>query len=111
QSSRTLSSRFLDEAFGSGVQHIAFTTGDIFATVQRLRAANIKLLAIPENYYDNLETKTELSLGEIERLKSHGILYERDEAGEFLQVYTATFDDRFFFEIVERRAGYQGFGG
>jgi 4-hydroxyphenylpyruvate dioxygenase len=110
QSTRTLSSRFLNEAFGSGVQHIAFTTADIFATVRHLRANGVGLLAIPENYYDDLETKTELSLAEIERLKSHGILYERDEAGEFLQVYSTTFDDRFFFEIVERRAGYQGFG-
>ena len=28
---------------------------------------------------------------------------------EYLQVYTQTFDDRFFFEIVERR-DYKGFG-
>ena len=38
------------------------------------------------------------------------ILYERDGPGEYLQVYTRTFDERFFFEIVERRSGYKGFG-
>jgi 4-hydroxyphenylpyruvate dioxygenase len=37
------------------------------------------------------------------------VLYERDGDGEYLQVYTETFDERFFFEIVERR-GYRGFG-
>jgi 4-hydroxyphenylpyruvate dioxygenase len=110
QSNRTLSSRFLSEAFGSGVQHVAFNTSDIFATVATLRQNGVKLLTIPENYYDDLETKTELSPHEIDRLKSHGILYERDDAGEFLQVYTHAFEDRFFFEIVERRRGYQGFG-
>jgi 4-hydroxyphenylpyruvate dioxygenase len=31
-SERTLSSRFLHEFFGAGVQHIAFATGDIFAS-------------------------------------------------------------------------------
>ncbi|MDF2974713.1 MAG: 3-keto-5-aminohexanoate cleavage protein, partial [Microvirga sp.] len=34
QSQRTLSSRFLNELFGSGVQHIALVTDDIFRTVQ-----------------------------------------------------------------------------
>ena len=33
QSQQTQSSRFLNERFGSGVQHIAFGTADIFATV------------------------------------------------------------------------------
>ncbi len=110
QSSRTLSSRFLTEAFGSGVQHIAFSTSDIFATVAQLEGNGVELLAIPENYYDDLEAKTDLSVEELARLKAHNILYERDGAGEFLQVYTRTFEERFFFEIVERRGGYTGFG-
>ncbi len=110
QSNRTLSSRFLSEAFGSGVQHIAFATDDIFATVARFEANGVKLLAIPENYYDDLEAKTDLSVAELERLKAHNILYEQDGQGEYLQVYTRTVDERFFFEIVERRGGYKGFG-
>jgi hypothetical protein len=38
RSQQTLSSRFLCEFVGSGVQHIAFATDDIVKTVQRLRA-------------------------------------------------------------------------
>jgi len=38
------------------------------------------------------------------------LLYDCDENGEFLHAYTQTFDDRFFFEIVERRDGYQQYG-
>ena len=34
-----MSSRFLTEVFGSGVQHIAFATDDILATVARLEGA------------------------------------------------------------------------
>ena len=45
----------------------------------------------------------------IDDLKAHNILYERDGNAEYLQVYTRTFEERFFFEIVERR-GYAGFG-
>ncbi len=109
QSSRTLSSRFLNEAFGSGVQHIALATRDIMATVARLRAEGIEPVPIPENYYDDLEAKTDLSPERIAELKAANVLYDRDGDGEYLQAYTPTFDERFFFEIVERR-GYRGLG-
>jgi len=110
QSQRTLSSRFLSEAFGSGVQHIAFETADIFATVAALDANGVKRLKIPENYYDDLEAKTDLSDADLDRLKAADILYERDGDGEYFQFYTEAFEDRFFFEIVQRRGGYRGFG-
>lgn len=109
QSSRTLSSRFVEEFFGSGVQHIAFATRDIFATAASLRANGVELLAIPENYYDDLEAKWDLPAAEIERLKAGNILYDREDAAEYFQIYTPTFEEKFFFEIVERR-GYKGFG-
>ncbi len=109
QSTRTLSSRFLSEAFGSGVQHIAFATSDILATARRLAENGVKLLPIPPNYYDDLEAKTGLPPAIIAELQHHNILYDNEGGAEYLQAYTRTFDDRFFFEIVERR-GYRGFG-
>jgi 4-hydroxyphenylpyruvate dioxygenase len=109
QSQQTLSSRFLSEFVGSGVQHIAFATDDIVATVQRLRANGVQMLAIPENYYSDLEARTDLAPERLAVLRDNGILYDRDESGEYLQAYTQNFQNRFFFEIVERR-GYQGLG-
>jgi 4-hydroxyphenylpyruvate dioxygenase len=108
-SRRTQSSRFLTERFGSGVQHIAFATHDIFATVERLRAAGVEFLSIPKNYYDDLESRIDLPPGALERLRANNVLYDRQGMGEYFQVYTGTFDGGFFFEIVERRA-YRGFG-
>jgi len=108
-SKRALSSRFLSEAFGSGVQHIAFATSDILATAQRLKANRLGVLAVPDNYYDDLEGTTDLSAPQIAALKAHNVLYDRDETGEYLQMYTQTFEQGFFFEIVERK-GYRGFG-
>ena len=110
QSQQTLSSKFLTHYVGSGVQHIAFATDDIVATVQRLRANGVELLSMPENYYDDLEARTDLCRRADRRAaRDHDILYDRDETGEYLQAYTRSFEDLFFFEIVERR-GYQGFG-
>lgn len=44
-----------------------------------------------------------------ERLKAENILYDRDEHGEFFQLYSPTYGEGFFFEIVERR-NYTGYG-
>jgi 4-hydroxyphenylpyruvate dioxygenase len=109
QSQRTLASRFLSELFGSGVQHIALATSDILATVQRLKANGVDLLPIPENYYDDLEVRTDLSAEDVEQLRKANILYDREGAAEYFQAYTKTLEGGFFFEIVERR-DYRGYG-
>ncbi|RYB03912.1 bifunctional sugar phosphate isomerase/epimerase/4-hydroxyphenylpyruvate dioxygenase family protein [Lichenibacterium ramalinae] len=110
QGGRTASARFVTDFFGSGVQHIAFDTADIFATARALEAAGLAVLPIPENYYDDLEARFDLPdavAGELRRLN---IMYDRDGEGEFFQLFTQTFADLFFFEIVERRGGYASFG-
>jgi 3-dehydroshikimate dehydratase len=106
---RTLSARFLSEFFGSGVQHIAFACDDIFQTVADMRARGASFLKIPDNYYDDIESKYDLDAATMAQLRANQILYDREGDGEFFQIYTHAFDDRFFFEIVERR-NYQGFG-
>ena len=110
RSHRTLSGRFLNAFFGSGVQHVAFATSHILRTAAALRKNGVKLLQIPANYYDDLEARFGLAGNLLDEMKSAGVLYDCDDSGEYLQLYTAPFADRFFFEVVERREGYRGFG-
>ncbi|MGL4241076.1 MAG: bifunctional sugar phosphate isomerase/epimerase/4-hydroxyphenylpyruvate dioxygenase family protein [Beijerinckiaceae bacterium] len=109
QSHRTLSARFVTDFFGSGVQHIALRTADIRRTVAAMISAGVEMLPIPENYYDDLVARTDLSATDIEGLKRLNILYDRDAGGEFRQAYTRTLDGGFFFEIVQRDC-YTGYG-
>ena len=109
QSQRTLAGRFLSEYLGSGIQHVAFYSNNIFATVKHLQDNGVTLLAIPANYYDDLEARYDLEPSLLDALRQYHILYDRDENGEFFHVYTTTFAGRLFFEIVERR-NYDGFG-
>jgi 4-hydroxyphenylpyruvate dioxygenase len=109
QSNRTMSARFVTDFFGSGVQHIALSTNDILESVARLIANGVKMLPIPENYYDDLEARADLSSVEINQLKALNILYDRDASGPFWQAYTTTLDGGFFFEFVQRD-GYTGYG-
>ena len=91
------------------MQHIALATDDLLATVKQLEQNGVRLLAIPENYYDDLLAKTDLPADQLAMMKAHNILYDREGSAEYLQAYTETYDQRFFFEIVQRR-GYRGYG-
>ena len=64
---------------------------------------------MPSNYYDDLAARHGLDDGFIGSLQRRNLLYDRDAAGDFAHRYTDSFDDRFFFEIVQRR-GYHKFG-
>jgi 4-hydroxyphenylpyruvate dioxygenase len=66
---------------------------------------------LPQNYFDDLSVRYDLGQGELRRLYETNVMYDADADGEFLHACTDTFEDRFFFEIVERRRGYTGFGG
>jgi 4-hydroxyphenylpyruvate dioxygenase len=107
---KTLAGHFIAESFGSSIQHLAFRTNDIFATVKQLRAKGFAPLQISPNYFDDLEARFGLDPEFVEQLREFEVLYDRDEAGEFLQIYSQNFGEGFFFEIVERRGGYTGYG-
>jgi len=102
-------SRFLDTFGGAGYQQIALATDDIFAAVEQARARGVAFLPIPDNYYDDLATRYEIAADLLARMRALNVLYDRIGDGEFLHIYTQSFRNRFFFEIVERR-GYDGFG-
>jgi 4-hydroxyphenylpyruvate dioxygenase len=106
---RTLAGHFIAEKFGSGIQHLAFSTDDIFVTARSLRSQGFKPLHISPNYYDDIEARFGLDPDLTERLKAENILYDRDEHGDYFQLYSGTYGEGFFFEIVERR-GYRGYG-
>ena len=106
---RTLAGHFIAEKFGSGVQHLAFQTDDIFKTAEALRKNGFQPLPISPNYYDDVEARFGLDPELTERLKAENILYDCDEQGEFFQLYSGTFGEGFFFEIVQRGA-YRGYG-
>jgi 4-hydroxyphenylpyruvate dioxygenase len=92
-------------------QHVAFTTPDIVATAAALADRGAELLPVPDNYYADLTARFALPLSFVDGLREHGILYDRDPSGgELFQLYTPIYGGRVFFEVVQRRGGYDGFG-
>jgi 4-hydroxyphenylpyruvate dioxygenase len=110
ESRGTATGRFLSAYSGAGVHHIALSTPDIERTAAGLEALGAPTLAMPANYYDDLAARWGLDGATLAALQQHGLLYDSDGQGEFWHLYTDAFHDRFFFEAVQRRGGYAGFG-
>ena len=76
-----------------------------------MRNRGVEFLYVPENYYDDLLERVGDIDEDIEILKQHGILIDRDDEGYLLQLFTKPIVDRptIFFEIIQRK-GAQSFG-
>lgn len=107
---RTLAGRFVEDSFGSAVQHIAFASDDIFATAAALAAAGFPILHIGGNYYDDVEARFGLDPALTARLRAANVLYDEDAGGQFFQLYSLTRPEGLFIEIVQRQGGYRGYG-
>lgn len=105
-------SEYLRDYNGEGIQHIAMTTPDIYATVDKLRENGLILQDTPETYYELIDTRLPGHGEPVEELRKRRILLDGDPAngdGLLLQIFTATCIGPIFFEIIQRK-GNEGFG-
>jgi 4-hydroxyphenylpyruvate dioxygenase len=110
ESRATSTGRFVSSYAGAGVHHVAFATSDGMRTAEQFAARRASLLPMPINYYDDLSARWGLDDATLGALQQRGLLYDREGNSEFWHIYTTAFHDRFFFEAVQRGAGYSGFG-
>ena len=90
-------------------EHIAIEVEDLVAHARACRRRGLPFLAIPENYYEDLDARVALEPEFLATLRELNLLYDRDAEGEFIHFYTATVGS-VFFEVVQRIGGYDGFG-
>lgn len=104
---------FIQEYYGSGVQHIAIATDDIISAIDAMRKNGAEFLEVPDTYYDALRQRDDLNIEEnIDDLQKHKILCDKESDGYLLQLFTKPIGDRptFFFEIIQRKGNASGFG-
>jgi 4-hydroxyphenylpyruvate dioxygenase len=90
-------------------QHLAFGCDDALRLARAVRARGVQPLRIPDNYYDDLAARLDLEDERMLALRELDVLYDRDDTGELLHFYLPLVGG-VFFEVVERRGGYRGFG-
>ncbi|WP_433786272.1 TIM barrel protein [Actinomycetospora sp. CA-101289] len=91
-------------------QYVALATDDVVAAARAARAAGAPLLAIPDNYYDDLEARLELPHERVAVLRELGILHEQTPQGAYLQVCTEVLGGRIFLALVQRVGEHDGYG-
>ena len=104
---------YLNAYNGEGIQHIALSTNDIYATVETLKGWGIPFLdPPPDTYYDAIDQRLPGHGEDLKTLKHHGILVDGvagPEGQRLLQIFTGTVIGPIFFEIIQRK-GDEGFG-
>ncbi len=102
---------YLDFYDGEGVQHVALATSDIVKTVTDLQKRGVDFLKVPNSYYETVLQRVGTIDEDLKVLSELGILIDRDDEGDLLQIFTKPIEDRptLFFEIIQRK-GAKSFG-
>ena len=100
---------YLNEYNGPGVQHLAFESRDIIASLDAMENTSIKTLDIIEEYYDDIYDRVPQVTEDRERIRHHQILVDGDESGYLLQIFTKNLFGPIFIEIIQRKEN-DGFG-
>jgi len=103
---------YLDAYKGEGIQHIALGSDNIYQSVELLSKNDIKLLDVPDTYFEAINKRIPGHKEDIMRLKKNRILIDGDiesDQGLLLQIFTETVIGPIFFEIIQRK-GNDGFG-
>jgi len=114
--------KFVEDNWGNGIQHIAFAVRDIITSVKELKARKVEFMETHPAYFRDLParlaklglTNVKEELAELERLQ---ILVDGANDKYMLQIFmreaAALYDESragpFFYEIIQR-AGDPGFG-
>jgi 4-hydroxyphenylpyruvate dioxygenase len=103
---------FLHDYKGEGIQHVALGTGDIYATVDRMRQRGVKFQETPDSYYEAVERRVPGHGEDLAQLRERSILIDgapTQGQGLLLQIFTQNVVGPCFFEIIQRK-GNEGFG-
>ncbi|RMH46668.1 MAG: 4-hydroxyphenylpyruvate dioxygenase [Gammaproteobacteria bacterium] len=100
---------YLREYNGPGVQHLAFLTNDIVASLDAMEGTGIQTLDIIPEYYDDIFDKVPNVKEDHEKIKHHQILVDGNEDGYLLQIFTKNLFGPIFIEIIQRENNL-GFG-
>ena len=103
---------YLDAYRGEGIQHIACFTDDIYATVEKMRAAGVEFLDTPDAYFEVIDQRVPHHGEDVPRLRRNKILIDADQETrqrKLLQIFTTNAVGPIFFEIIQRK-GNEGFG-
>ena len=84
------------------MQHVAFLTDDLLASLDGLAGA-VPTLDIDPDYYRSAFARVPGVREDRDALRSHSVLVDGDKDGYLLQIFTKNLIGPIFFEFIQRR--------
>lgn len=94
---------YLDQYGGPGIQHVAFLTDDLLASLRGLEGAPIETLDIDGDYYDTVFERVPGVTEDRDEIRRRNVLVDGDEQGYLLQIFTRNLIGPIFVEMIQRR--------
>ncbi len=94
---------YLDQYRGPGIQHIAFLTGDLLASLRKLEGAPITFLDMDSDYYATVFERVPRVSEDHEEIQRRNVLVDGDEEGYLLQIFTKNLVGPIFIELIQRK--------
>lgn len=100
---------YLREYRGPGVQHLAFLTDDIVASLSAMRGSSVRMLDIDPSYYESVFERVPGVTEDPATLRGLQILVDGDPEGYLLQIFTQNLLGPIFIEVIQRK-NHHSFG-
>ena len=93
---------YLEEYRGPGIQHLAFLTQDILASLRALEGTPIQFLDIDEDYYQEVFDRVPNVREDHAEIARRDVLVDGDAQGYLLQIFTKNLIGPIFIELIQR---------
>jgi len=93
---------YLREYNGPGVQHLAFISEDLLASLDAMEGSPIETLDIDDEYYASVFDRVPGVKEDPTRIQHHNVLVDGDDEGYLLQIFTKNLIGPIFIELIQR---------
>jgi 4-hydroxyphenylpyruvate dioxygenase len=100
---------YLEEYKGPGIQHLAFITDDILASLRALQGSPVEMLDMDDEYYRDVFARFPDVTEDKAELRKRNVLLDGDEEGYLLQIFTRNLVGPIFIELIQRK-NHSSFG-
>jgi len=100
---------YLEEYHGPGIQHLAFITRDILASLKQLEGSPIEMLDMDDAYYAEVFERVPNVSEDKAEIKKRNVLVDGDAEGYLLQIFTKNLVGPIFIELIQRK-NHSSFG-
>lgn len=94
---------YLEEYKGPGIQHLAFLTNDLLASLEALDGSGIETLDMDDDYYREAFARVPQVSEDKAAIKKRNVLVDGDEQGYLLQIFTKNLVGPIFIELIQRK--------